>query len=122
MHKLILAFLICAMPSMAADVTGTWQMTVETNSGSGTPALELKQQGERLTGTLRSAIFGDLAVNGTVKGDRIEFWAEADAGGTTIKITYKGTIQSAAAMKGTAVYAGIDENATWSAARKSANQ
>jgi hypothetical protein len=32
--------------------------------------------------------------------------------------SYKGTIESPTAMKGTAMYAGFDEKATWSAVKK----
>ena len=34
-----------------------------------------------------------------------------------IKVSYKGTIESPTVMKGTAVYAGFDEKATWSATK-----
>jgi hypothetical protein len=53
-----------------------------------------------------------------VKGNTIEFGFEGEAGGQTIKVSYQGTIESPTAMKGTAVYAGFDEKATWSATRK----
>ena len=32
------------------DVSGTWALTVETSGGTGTPSVELKQDGETLTG------------------------------------------------------------------------
>jgi hypothetical protein len=118
MSRLMLAVLLFASAAVAADVTGTWQMTVETSQGSGTPTVDLKQQGEQLTGTFHSQIFGEVAVKGTVKGDQIEFGFEGDAGGTKLKVTYKGAIQSPTAMKGTAVYEGFDDKATWTATKK----
>jgi hypothetical protein len=118
MLKGITAVLVCAVLAVAADVTGTWQVKVTTSMGSGAPTLDLKQQGEQLTGTLHSAILGDVAVKGQVKGDQVEFSGEGDASGQKVKLTYKGTIKSATAMEGTAVYEGIDDTATWTAARK----
>ncbi len=118
MLTLMFAVSLWMSAAVAADVTGTWQMTVETSMGSGSPTLDLTQQGEELTGTLHSAIFGDVAFKGTVKDDQIELTGEGEASGTKVKITYQGTIESATQMKGKAIYQGLDENATWSATKK----
>ncbi|MBS1854625.1 MAG: hypothetical protein JST11_04615 [Acidobacteria bacterium] len=118
MRRLLSVATLAVCFAFAADITGTWQVTVETSQGSGTPALELKQTGEQLTGTFHSQIFGDTAVKGTVKGNAVEFGFEGDAGGQRIKVSYKGTVESPTAMKGTAVYEGFDDKATWSAAKK----
>jgi hypothetical protein len=91
---------------------------VETSQGSGSPTVVLQQKGEQLTGTFNSQIFGEAKLSGSVKGKVIEFGFEGDAGGQTIKVSYKGTIESPTAMKGTAMYAGFDERATWSAVKK----
>jgi hypothetical protein len=104
--------------AFAADVSGTWQMTVETSQGSGTPTAVFQQKGEQLTGTLNSQIFGEVKITGSVKGNAIEFGFEGEAGGQTIKVSYKGTIESPTAMKGTAVFAGFEDAATWSATKK----
>ncbi len=118
MLKLICTLMLCLPFALAADVSGTWQFTVETSQGSGSPTVVLRQQGEQLTGTFNSQIFGEVKLTGTVKGNAIEFAFEGDAGGQAIKVSYKGTIESPTAMKGTAVYAGIDDKATWSAVKK----
>jgi hypothetical protein len=118
MLKLICALILCLSYALAGDVSGTWQLTVETSQGSGSPTVVLRQQGDQLTGTFNSQIFGEAKLTGTVKGNAIEFGFEGDAGGQTIKVSYKGTIESPNAMKGTAVYAGIDDRATWSAVKK----
>ena len=118
MLKLICALILCASFAFASDVSGTWQVTVETSQGSGTPTVVLRQQGEKLTGTFNSQVFGEAKITGTVKGNTIEFGFEGEAGGQTIKVSYTGTIESPTAMKGTAVYAGFDDKATWSAAKK----
>lgn len=118
MFKLIFAVMLCVTISLAADVSGTWQITVETSQGTGTPTVILKQDGEKLTGTFNSQILGEVALKGTVKGNAIEFGFEGDTGGQTLKVSYKGTIESPTAMKGTAVYAGFEDNATWTATKK----
>jgi hypothetical protein len=118
MLKLACVLLLCMTGAFAADVSGAWQFSVETSQGSGSPPVDLKQQGEKLTGTFHSQIFGDAALTGSVKGNTIEFAFEGDAQGQKLKVTYKGTIESPTVMKGTAVYAGIDDKATWSATKK----
>ena len=118
MLKLICALLLCMSFAFAEDVSGTWQVTVETSQGSGTPTVVLQQKGEQLTGTFNSQIFGEAKITGSVKGKTIEFGFEGNAGGQTIKVSYQGTIESPTLMKGTAVYAGFDDKATWSATKK----
>jgi len=118
MVKRVCALMVLGWVALAADVSGTWQLTVETSQGSGTPTIVLEQKGEQLTGTFNSQIFGEAKIAGTVKGNAIEFGFEGDAGGQTIKVSYKGTIESPTTMKGTAVYAGFDDKATWSATKK----
>jgi hypothetical protein len=118
MYKLICVLLLCLSVAAAADVSGTWQVTVETSQGTGTPTVILKQDGEKLTGTFNSQILGEVKLTGTVKGTAIEFGFEGDAGGQTLKVNYKGTIESPTTMKGTAVYAGFDDKATWTATKK----
>jgi hypothetical protein len=118
MLKLICTLMLCMPFALAADVSGSWQMTVQTSQGSGSPTVVFQQQGEKLTGTFNSQIFGEAKITGSVKGNTIEFGFEGEAGGQTIKVSYKGTIESPNAMKGTAVYAGFDEKATWSASKK----
>jgi hypothetical protein len=109
MNKLICVLLLCASVALAADVTGTWQLAVQTSQGSGSPTMSLKQTGEQITGTFNSQIFGEAKITGTVKGSAVEFGFVGDAGGQSVKVTYKGTLESATTMKGTAVYEGIDD-------------
>jgi hypothetical protein len=118
MLKLICTLILCTGFAFAADVSGTWQLAVETSQGTGNPTIVFQQQGEQLTGTFNSQIFGEAKITGSVKGNAIEFEFDGDAGGQKIKVSYKGTIESSTVMKGTAVYAGFDENATWSGTKK----
>ena len=82
------------------DVAGTWLLTVETAQGSGTPSLTLKQDGEKLTGTYSSQVFGEQQVTGTIKGNAITFGFTATIEGTTLTVTYSGTVEKDT-MKGT---------------------
>lgn len=83
----------------AADVSGTWAVSVETPAGSGTPTFVLKQEGEKVTGTYTGQL-GEAPVTGTVKGSAIEFSFDLTVQGTALHVTYAGTVEGAT-MKGT---------------------
>ena len=104
--------------TFAADISGTWQFTVETNQGTRiSPTAVFQQIGDKLTGTFNSQILGELKLTGSVKGNAVEF-SFAGADGQKIQASYKGTIESPTTMKGTAVYAGSDDKATWYGIKK----
>jgi hypothetical protein len=93
-RKLMLAmvFALGAMQSaFAADVTGTWTMTVESPMGTGTPTFTLAQKGEVVTGTYKGQL-GEAKVAGTLKGNELSLAYDIDAQGMQLKITYSGTV------------------------------
>jgi hypothetical protein len=100
---LALAAAVMALPARAqektADVAGTWAITVETAAGSGTPTLTLKQDGETLSGTYSSQVFGEQKVTGTIKGTAITFGFTGAIEGTSVTVTYTGTVDKTT-MKG----------------------
>lgn len=71
-----------------ADVTGKWRFAVVTENGTGTPAVVLKQEGEKLTGTYESARMGVRPLEGTVKKDSIRFALK----GGEVELTFIGVI------------------------------
>lgn len=80
-----------AQLASAADVTGTWNMTVETSSGNGTPTLVLVQKGEAITGNYKGQL-GEADVSGTIKGDDISLIYKVDAQGQILTVTYAGKV------------------------------
>jgi hypothetical protein len=99
MLKPILLALFAVVMAAAADISGTWNFSVETDQGSGNPTFTLKQDGEKLTGTY-SGQFGQASVAGTVKGDKVEIGFAADAGGQKMDVKYSGTVESPTRMTG----------------------
>jgi len=88
------------------DVTGSWNVTVETEAGSGNPSFTFKQEGEKLSGKYKGA-FGEADLTGTVKGDKIEFSFKV-SGQLEGTITYTGTTDGKT-MKGKLSLAGLGE-------------
>lgn len=106
--------IVLACAALAADISGSWECTVETSQGSGTPSFDFKQEGEKLSGTY-SGRFGTAKLSGTVKGDQVEFTFEIpDMDG---KVTYKGTLESATRMKGDVEYGDVAKG-TFTAKKK----
>src|SRR5262245_56788026 len=90
----IITLTVCAL---AADVTG--KLTTEFSTrvrGAQKYTFEFKVNGEKLTGKahferLREKGEADL-LEGKISGDEISFIENLDAGGNTLRITYKGKI------------------------------
>jgi hypothetical protein len=78
-----------AQVAVAADVTGTWIMAVETGAGSGSPTFVLVQKGEALSGSYKGRL-GEAQVTGMVKGEdvTIEYIVDGQAG--SLAVTYTG--------------------------------
>lgn len=97
------------------DVTGTWDMAVETPQGTMALSATFKQDGEKLTGTQTSQM-GETALEGTVKGSDIAFVIAIDMQGQQMTITYSGKIDGDA-MSG-AIEFGTFGSSTWAGKKR----
>ena len=106
-------------PETPASVAGKWAMTLEMSMGTGTPTLELKQDGEKITGTYTGR-YGTFALEGAIKGRAIEFAVTMSAEDQTVTMRFAGEVAAdGQTMKGTAALADLGE-ATWSAKKEKA--
>ena len=96
-----------AKPAAAIrDLAGTWDFSVVTENGTGTPVIVIKQEGAKITGTYESGRFGVRAISGAVSGDTLRFvLAPASEGG--VALTYVGRILSADLVKGEVDFQGM---------------
>ncbi len=85
---LLLLLSTLSVTAQAVDVSGKWNMTVETSAGSGTPVFMLKQTGETVTGTYTGQL-GEAVVTGSLKEKAIKL--EFKAG--EYNVVYTGTIE-----------------------------
>ncbi len=115
----IVAASVTALPAQSSkiDVTGKWTFTVQTDAGSGTPTVTLKQDGEKLTGHYSSQNLGEADLTGSVTGQEIKFTFNADAEGTSLTVTYTGTIENKDSMKGSVDLGGMAQG-TFTAKRQ----
>ena len=81
-----------ALTAWAADVTGQWTATFNTQIGEQHYTYTFKVDGEKLTGTAKNDRGATDITNGTIKADRISFDESLDFNGQTIPIKYTGTV------------------------------
>jgi hypothetical protein len=82
---------VAAQDTKKVDITGTWEMTVESPQGSMLVTANYKQEGETLTGTHGSEM-GEAPLKGTVKGADIEYTITLDMGGQQFSIVHKAKV------------------------------
>jgi len=75
------------------DVTGTWNMTVESQQGTTNPTVTLEQDGQDLTGHYSSQTLGEADVTGSVNGSQVTFSFTAEVGGQSVPVSYTATLE-----------------------------
>lgn len=107
----------------AANATGDWKYSINLESGDVMKlVLNLKQDGEKLTGKVKVSEFEAPITEGKVAGDAVSFKIPVDFDGNKFTSTYKGTL-SGDAIKGKihSDWGGEDHNYDWNAAREKAD-
>ena len=114
--SLVLACVLLAASFAAAQgsVAGTWKLNFQTDQGAVDADLILKQDGEKVTGTLNSPQ-GEAPLEGTFKGGKLVLSMSVDAGGQALTITFDGALEKDT-LKGNVDFGGFG-SATWTATR-----
>jgi D-glucosaminate-6-phosphate ammonia-lyase len=99
--------LAAVMVAYAANVAGTWTLSVESPRGTRESTLVLAQKGEEVTGTMKTQR-GEMPVTGTLKGNAIAFGYKASMQGNEMEIQYSGTVDGDS-MSGTVSFGGMGE-------------
>jgi hypothetical protein len=97
------------------DVSGAWDVSVETPQGARAMTTTFKQEGEKLTGSLAGEV-GEFPLQGTIKGGDIAFAVVIDMQGQQLTLAYAGKVDGEA-MSGT-VELGTFGSSTWTAKKK----
>jgi hypothetical protein len=99
-----LALILSGFPAGAqqADVSGQWELTIDSPRGPMTSQVKFVQQGEKLTVTMTGPRGRESSGEGTIKGNSIE-WSITRTGpeGNQFTIKYSGTVEGTS-MSGTA--------------------
>ena len=77
----------------AADVSGTWTASFDTQVGKQTYTYTLKVDGAALTGTAKSNMLGDATLSdGKVDGNKISFVEKGNYQGMPLQFNYTGEL------------------------------
>jgi len=114
---MVLTLVVLALVVVAAqtDVTGSWDMTINTDQGALPGTLTLQQDGEALSGSLISDQGTIEFDGGTVSENKLEWVVEIDAGGQFIEIAMSGVVDGDM-MTGTMDFGGYG-GGDWTAKR-----
>jgi hypothetical protein len=93
MTWLLAGIALFAIPALAADVSGTWKASTETQNGTFETTFVFKVDGEKLTGTTSNQFSGDTPISeGKIDGDNLSFTVAANFNGNEFKLNYKGKV------------------------------
>ncbi|NWG12600.1 MAG: hypothetical protein HXY20_03600 [Acidobacteria bacterium] len=110
------AWISLAAFSASTDVSGTWDLTVESEQSTANPSLTLVQSGEQLSGTYRGRM-GQYRIEGTIRGNDIRFSVTVRFQDQPVVVIYSGTVDTDS-MSGTVQF-GDYGSGTWTAKRRS---
>jgi hypothetical protein len=119
----VLSALVCSLVLAASakaqspNVTGDWEVTINSPQGARTGKASFKQESEKLTGVMKRQ-GGDLTLEGSVKGKEIKFKYTVKFQDQDLVITLSGAVDGDA-MKGDADFGGFAQG-DWNAKRASA--
>jgi hypothetical protein len=83
---------VAAQDAKPVNITGEWEMTVDSPQGQMVMTAKFKQEGETLTGS-HSSEMGEFPLKGTVKGVDIEYTLSLDMGGQQMTIVHKAKVE-----------------------------
>jgi hypothetical protein len=89
---LVVLVLSFVFSTLAADISGQWTATFNTQVGEQHYVYTFKVDGEKLTGTAKSDNGTVDIENGSVKGDDVSFIENLDYQGQKLAITYTGKV------------------------------
>lgn len=95
----LLVVLVASVAGAAPDITGRWTASFDTQIGRQDYTYQFQLKGSTLTGRASSDNGESDIQNGKVAGDKVTFLENFRYQGTTIPITYTGTILSAGEIR-----------------------
>ena len=104
---------LLAAPVLAVDISGDWDFKVSSPEGEHPAKLTITQNGEKITGNF-SSDRGQHKIEGTVKGDQIQFVVRYTGGDETMVIPFSGKLQG---NKMTGEYKAGDTTGVWTAVK-----
>jgi hypothetical protein len=96
MNKFLMAAAACLVPALVfaqADVAGKWTGEQQGRGGAQPVTLELKVDGSKLTGTLKTGDNSAPISDGKLDGNKISFKTTQNFGGNEVQINWTGEVK-----------------------------
>jgi len=111
-----LAALVVSARSGQTDVSGSWELVIETPHGEMTSTVRFVQDGEKLKVSMTGPRGGETNGEGSVKGDDIQWSVIRTTAEGQRTVVYKGTVQDGT-MSGQAEI-DVGRSAPWKAVKR----
>lgn len=98
------------------DVTGTWDVSIETPNGAMPGTVTFKQEGEKVTGAQTGPTGEEMKFEGTVKDAALAYVLKINMEGNEMAISFSGKVDGDS-IAGTFDFGGMGSGA-WTAKRK----
>jgi hypothetical protein len=82
-----------ALAQEAVDVSGDWEITIESPRGTRTRTVTFEQDGNELTGTMETQMGATPISEGSVNGSEISFTMVFTRGEGSMSLVYTGTVE-----------------------------
>lgn len=112
----VFCLMTLGLAAQNADVSGDWQLTMQTPRGEMTMDMSIVQDGEKITVTMAGMRGGEATGEGTIKGNAIEWTITRSTQRGEFTSVYKGTVEGDT-MSGT-VEMGTFGTQEWTAKKK----
>ena len=89
----LFAFAAPALAQETVDVTGEWEITVETPQGTQTRTITFEQHGDSLSGTMETRMGTTPMHDGSVNGNEISFTMVFTRGDRSMEMMYTATVE-----------------------------
>jgi hypothetical protein len=124
MHRVSLALLgVVALAALSVlaqarqtDVSGAWELVIETPNGEMTSTVKFIQEGDKLTVSMTGPRGRETTGEGSIKGEEIQWSVVRDTERGQLTVVYKGAVQGGT-MSGQAEIGGT-RTAPWKAVKQ----
>jgi hypothetical protein len=118
MKRVICLFLFASLPAFADDVSGVWKVNGAIADHTITPTCTLKQADKQISGNCKVDADQTLNVEGSVNEKQVIWKYDQEYEGTVYTLTYTGTLDSDASIKGTVTAAPSDSSGDFTAKKQ----
>lgn len=118
MKTLVFLLLLSALPASAADISGVWKVDGSVENNPVTPTCTLKQTDAKVSGSCNFDADHVTDITGEVKGKEVTWKLTLEYQGTDYTLTFNGTLDSDASIKGSIAVNPSDTNGDFTAKKQ----